>query len=358
MPITSRHLVPMAAIVALCALPVPAFAGGGGPVVRASGTLSDLQIAAAGPFDGATAAVQIVSSGTSSHTVLRVRGIDGAEGQTFGAHLHLGPCVAGNGAAALGPLQHRRARRGHASGDQRGHRGLARLHGRRRRGHRDGIRPVRAAPRARGRSSSTRWRPTTTPAPQGRGWPASRWSGDADPAFRRPRLRRRRRVGRHRAGLHAAAHHLARILVVGDPVHPRRGGRGGRLHRSGPRGTPGGTIGLVAPCRAPRPDPLRRSGDASPARRGRHGGGPARRTRGADAGRGGGRRVTARRGPLRRVPGRDAGPSSWVSSSWCCRRYRSAGGSARSWAAGDPRREGAAASAVRPAPLTAPVAHA
>ena len=101
MPITSRHLVPMAAIVALCALPVPAFAGGGGPVVRASGTLSDLQIAAAGPFDGATAAVQIVSSGTSSHTVLRVRGIDGAEGQTFGAHLHLGPCVAGNGAAAL-----------------------------------------------------------------------------------------------------------------------------------------------------------------------------------------------------------------------------------------------------------------
>ena len=101
MPITSRHLVPMAAIVALCALPVPAFAGGGGPVVRASGTLSDLQTAAAGPFDGATAAVQIVSSGSSSHTVLRVRGIDGADGDTFGAHLHLGPCVAGNGAAAL-----------------------------------------------------------------------------------------------------------------------------------------------------------------------------------------------------------------------------------------------------------------
>ena len=33
---------------------------------------------------------------------LRVRGIDGADGETFGAHLHAGPCVAGNGAAALG----------------------------------------------------------------------------------------------------------------------------------------------------------------------------------------------------------------------------------------------------------------
>ena len=102
MPNTSRHLVPIAAIVALCALPVPALAGDRGPVVRASGALSDLQTGAVGPFDGATAEVQIVSSGASSHAVLRVRGIDGAEGDTFGAHLHVGPCVTGIGAAALG----------------------------------------------------------------------------------------------------------------------------------------------------------------------------------------------------------------------------------------------------------------
>ena len=34
--------------------------------------------------------------------MLRVRGVEGADGQTFGAHLHLGPCVAGQPAAALG----------------------------------------------------------------------------------------------------------------------------------------------------------------------------------------------------------------------------------------------------------------
>ena len=71
------------------------------PRVRAGGSLSDLQ-AAAGPFDGAHAVVQIVASAGGSHTVLRVRGIHGADGQTFGAHLHAGPCVAGDGAAALG----------------------------------------------------------------------------------------------------------------------------------------------------------------------------------------------------------------------------------------------------------------
>ena len=34
--------------------------------------------------------------------MLRVKGIDAsADGETFGAHLHSGPCVAGNGGAAL-----------------------------------------------------------------------------------------------------------------------------------------------------------------------------------------------------------------------------------------------------------------
>src|SRR3954454_8923964 len=103
MSITSRRVLPLAAIVALLAVPATANAADHGPVVRAAGHLADLQPATAGPFDGATAAFQIVASARGSHGVLRVKGIDpSADGETFGAHLHAGPCVAGNGAAALG----------------------------------------------------------------------------------------------------------------------------------------------------------------------------------------------------------------------------------------------------------------
>ena len=77
--------------------------GRGAPIVRSSGPLSDLDPTATGPFDGASAAVRIsLLPHGGSRTLLRVRGIDGAEGQTFGAHLHVGPCVAGQPAAALG----------------------------------------------------------------------------------------------------------------------------------------------------------------------------------------------------------------------------------------------------------------
>lgn len=104
MSVASRRALAVPAIVALAvaAATAPAFAEPRGPLVRTSGPLSDLQTAGAGPLDGARAAVQVVVSRDASHTVLRVRGIDGADGQTFGAHLHAGPCVAGDGAAALG----------------------------------------------------------------------------------------------------------------------------------------------------------------------------------------------------------------------------------------------------------------
>ena len=99
---TSRRALAVPAIVALAAVAATAPASAdSGPLVRASGPLSDLQTAAS-PFDGARAAVQIVASGDTSHTVLRVRDIAGADGVTFGAHLHAGPCVAGDGAAAKG----------------------------------------------------------------------------------------------------------------------------------------------------------------------------------------------------------------------------------------------------------------
>ena len=101
-PTTSRTLV-LTAIVALAAVPATASAADLGPVVRSAGGLRDLQLASAGPFDGARASFQLVESASGSHALLRVRGIgSAADGSTYGAHLHLGPCVAGNGDAALG----------------------------------------------------------------------------------------------------------------------------------------------------------------------------------------------------------------------------------------------------------------
>lgn len=101
MSTTSRSLAVASTIVALAALPVAASAGEHGPAVRSAGPLADLAPAAAGPFDGARAAFQLVVSARGSHGLLRVGDIGAAaEGTTYGAHLHSGPCVAGNGAAA------------------------------------------------------------------------------------------------------------------------------------------------------------------------------------------------------------------------------------------------------------------
>lgn len=95
----SRVAVGTTAIVLLTATPALAF----GPFLRTSGPLRDFAPTAAGPFDGATARVQLVESASGSHAVLTVTGIGtAAEGRTYGAHLHDGPCVAGDGAAALG----------------------------------------------------------------------------------------------------------------------------------------------------------------------------------------------------------------------------------------------------------------
>lgn len=98
---TSRHLAVASTIVALTVLPAAAATADHGPLVRTSGALADLAPTASGPFDGADAAFQLVASAQGSHGVLRVRGIGAAaEGTTYGAHLHSGPCVAGNGTAA------------------------------------------------------------------------------------------------------------------------------------------------------------------------------------------------------------------------------------------------------------------
>jgi len=64
------------------------------------GPLTDLQ-AAANPTDGASARVQVTQHARGSAASLLVWGIDrAAAGTTYGAHVHSGDCVAGNGAAA------------------------------------------------------------------------------------------------------------------------------------------------------------------------------------------------------------------------------------------------------------------
>lgn len=62
--------------------------------------LRDLQPTTSEPFDGAYASVTVISW-RSSYFSFRIRGVEqGPVGQRYGAHLHTGPCVAGDGTAA------------------------------------------------------------------------------------------------------------------------------------------------------------------------------------------------------------------------------------------------------------------
>lgn len=71
--------------------------------VTASGPLRDLS-SAAEPTDGAIGQVVAVAPGNgSTYVYLVLTGLNPASaGLTFGAHVHVGQCVAGNGAAAQG----------------------------------------------------------------------------------------------------------------------------------------------------------------------------------------------------------------------------------------------------------------
>lgn len=71
-----------------------------------AGQLRDLQLTTTGALDGATTRLTMANHQGSSTFVLNVKGIavegfaPSAVGATMGAHLHTGPCVVGNGAAA------------------------------------------------------------------------------------------------------------------------------------------------------------------------------------------------------------------------------------------------------------------
>ena len=68
---------------------------------RGAGPLRDLQPVTSQPTDGATAQVEATESGGTTTVDIKVQGLDhAAAGARLGAHVHVGPCVAGNGAAA------------------------------------------------------------------------------------------------------------------------------------------------------------------------------------------------------------------------------------------------------------------
>jgi Cu/Zn superoxide dismutase len=71
------------------------------PSPRGAGPLSDLQPATEEPTDGARARVRTQERDGATRVALRLRGLDAAAaGNRYGAHIHVGPCVAGDGAAA------------------------------------------------------------------------------------------------------------------------------------------------------------------------------------------------------------------------------------------------------------------
>jgi Cu/Zn superoxide dismutase len=99
-----------AATAALLVAPTTAFAhspdgghGSGGrfSISHNAGPLRDLQPTVASAFDQASASVVMVGWRRSSYFSLLVHGVNPAvAGQRYGAHLHTGPCVAGDPNAA------------------------------------------------------------------------------------------------------------------------------------------------------------------------------------------------------------------------------------------------------------------
>ncbi len=70
--------------------------------IRAAGPLQDLRFGTADPTDGATAQVKVEQEDGETEVSLKIKGLArGLAGRPqLGAHVHVGPCVAGNGVAA------------------------------------------------------------------------------------------------------------------------------------------------------------------------------------------------------------------------------------------------------------------
>ncbi|HET6666514.1 MAG TPA: hypothetical protein VFG98_04425 [Intrasporangium sp.] len=99
----------MAGLVAFsAAMAVGSTAIAAGAVInRFSDPLRDYDTTTAGPFDSATARLELVGHGDGTTAVLHVRGVDpSVAGRTFGAHLHDGPCRTDASGASLGHYNH------------------------------------------------------------------------------------------------------------------------------------------------------------------------------------------------------------------------------------------------------------
>lgn len=92
-----------AATLALSTTAVMGTAAVAATITRFSSDLRDYDSAVSGPFDHASARLQLVDSEGGTTAVLHVRGVDpAAAGHTFGAHLHNGPCVGDGASLSLG----------------------------------------------------------------------------------------------------------------------------------------------------------------------------------------------------------------------------------------------------------------
>jgi Cu/Zn superoxide dismutase len=91
-------LLPAAIVAAAAGLTVAASAA---PAQVFRGGLVDLSTTTADPFGNASAHLVMTPNAHGTLFHLRVEGIDPtAAGHSYGAHLHAGPCVAGDGTAA------------------------------------------------------------------------------------------------------------------------------------------------------------------------------------------------------------------------------------------------------------------
>ena len=99
---SGRRRAAGAAVAALALLAAAGAAGAAATKTQSSGWATDLAPSTAGPLDDAHVHVKVTPEPDGSTTVwLHIVGVDHAvAGTTFGAHLHTGTCVEGNGAAA------------------------------------------------------------------------------------------------------------------------------------------------------------------------------------------------------------------------------------------------------------------
>lgn len=92
------HLVCLLAILMVVASTGPVSASEG---ISAAAPLTDLSPVTTDATDGARAWARALEAGDRTVVRLRLDGL-GEPGITLGAHVHVGPCVEGDGAAALG----------------------------------------------------------------------------------------------------------------------------------------------------------------------------------------------------------------------------------------------------------------